>query len=72
MANMGSFEHQKGTTECCPADVNGNGNVNATDLAELPADWGPTPPGNCLDSDQDGDIDSADLAELLAAWGACS
>ncbi len=56
----------------CPTDTNDDGNTNSADLAELLADWGVVPLGNCLDSDQDGDIDSADLAELLAAWGACS
>ena len=55
----------------CPTDTNNDGNTNSADLAELLADWGIVPLGNCLDSDQDGDIDSADLAELLAAWGAC-
>ena len=55
----------------CPTDTNDDGNTNSADLAELLADWGAIPLGNCLDSDQDGDIDSADLAELLAAWGVC-
>ncbi len=56
----------------CPTDTDNDGDTDSADLAELLADWGVVPLGNCLDSDQDGDIDSADLAELLAAWGACS
>ncbi len=55
----------------CPTDTDSDGDTDSADLAELLADWGVVPPGNCLDSDQDGDIDSADLAELLGAWGAC-
>lgn len=55
----------------CPTDTNDDGDTDSADLAELLADWGAIPLGNCLDSDQDGDIDSADLAELLSAWGPC-
>ena len=56
----------------CPTDTDSDGDTDAADLAELLADWGVVPLGNCLDSDQDGDIDAADLAELLSAWGLCS
>ncbi len=54
----------------CPEDFDGDGDIDAADLAELLASWGP-----CLgcpaDFDNDGDVDSADLAELLSAWGQC-
>ncbi len=54
----------------CPPDFDGDGDVNAADLAELLADWGPCP-GCAADFDDDGDVDAAELAELLSAWGAC-
>ncbi len=52
----------------CPADVNGDGSVNAGDLADLLAQWGG--PGTA-DLNGDGVVNAADLADLLAAWGAC-
>ena len=59
--------------ECgpCPTDVDGDGQTDTADLAELLSGWGAVPSGHCLDTDQDGDLDAADLAELLSAWGAC-
>lgn len=47
-----------------PADLDGNGSVNAADLAILLGAWG-TPAG---DVNGDGTTDAADLAELLGAW----
>jgi len=54
-------------TPSCPADRNGDGNVNATDLATVLAGWG-TPAG---DVNNDGTTDGIDLASLLGAWGVC-
>ncbi len=55
----------------CPADLNGDGDINAADLAQLLASWGP-----CIQCPAeltgDGVVDAADLAELLSVWGACS
>jgi len=51
----------------CPADLDGDGDVDAADLLFLLAAWG-TPDG---DVDGDGDTDTADLLALLAAWGVC-
>jgi len=51
----------------CPADLTGDGNVAADDLAALLAAWG-TPKA---DVDGDGTTGALDLAALLAAWGAC-
>ena len=56
--------------ECCPADFNGDGLVNAADLADLLADWGPCP-GCAADFNGDGQVNAADLADLLATWGPC-
>ena len=54
----------------CPADLDGDGNVNAADLAQLLGAWGPNP-GHPADFDGDGNVDAADLAQLLGAWGDC-
>ena len=51
----------------CPADFDGDGDVDTTDLLFLLGAWG-TPDG---DVDGDGDTDTADLLALLAAWGEC-
>ncbi len=53
----------------CPADFNGDGAVNAADLAQLLGAWGP---GNGPeDLDMSGAVNAADLAQLLGAWGPC-
>jgi hypothetical protein len=49
-----------------PADLDGNGVVNAADLAHLHGNWGGTGTGDVND---DGTVDATDLAELLGAWG---
>jgi len=51
----------------CPADFDGDGDVDTADLLFLLAAWG-TPDG---DVDGDSDTDTADLLALLAAWGPC-
>jgi len=51
-----------------PADLNGDGCVDSSDLAILLAAWGA--PGDA-DIDGSGVTDSSDLAVVLAAWGAC-
>ena len=51
----------------CPADFDGDGDVDTADLLYLLGKWG-TPYG---DVDGDGDTDTADLLDLLAAWGQC-
>ncbi|MFM7134092.1 MAG: hypothetical protein ACKO0W_07230, partial [Planctomycetota bacterium] len=54
--------------ESSPADLDGDGDVDAADLATLLGSWGPCAgcPG---DIDGSGSIDAADLAALLGAWG---
>ncbi len=49
-------------------DLDGDGDVDAADLAELLASWGPCP-GCPADFNGDGSVDAGDLAVLLAAWG---
>lgn len=58
------------TAEFCPADLDGDGEVGAADLAQLLGNWGPCP-GCAADFDGDGVVGAADLAELLGNWGTC-
>lgn len=57
---------------CSPAqltgDINGDGTVDAADLAALLGGWGTASPGDPADLDGDGTIDGADLAVLLGNW----
>jgi hypothetical protein len=64
IVDMGAYEF---TPSDCPADFDGDGDVDAADLLFLLGAWG-TPAG---DVDGDGDTDTADLLALLAAWGEC-
>jgi hypothetical protein len=66
----GSFRLSVSTTVCpaCPADLDGDGNVAASDLALLLASWG----GVSADLDNDGSVGASDLSLLLAAWGSCN
>ena len=54
----------------CPADLSGDGEVGAFDLALLLGSWGPCP-GCPADFDGDGDVDAFNLAQLLGSWGPC-
>ena len=57
--------------ECeCPADLTGDGQVGAADLAQLLGSWGPNP-GHPADFNDDGMVNAADLAQLLGSWGPC-
>lgn len=49
-----------------PADLNGDGTVNAADLAILLNAWGAA--GGTGDIDGNGIVDAADIAALLSAW----
>ncbi|MDI9403103.1 MAG: GC-type dockerin domain-anchored protein [Limnohabitans sp.] len=55
---------------CCPADLDCNGIVDASDLATLLGSWGACS-GCQADINQDGLVDAADLATLLGSWGVC-
>lgn len=58
------------STSCdCPADIDGDGIVDAGDLNELLGLWGTT--NLIADLNNDGIINGEDLTVLLVAWGAC-
>ena len=67
--DMGAYEFQGGVS--CPADLDGDGTVGASDLAILLGTWGPVPTPDPPDFDGDGDVDAFDLAILLGNWGPC-
>ena len=52
----------------CPADLDRNGEVDATDLSLVLAGW--NEPGG--DADGDGTTTASDLSLVLAGWGACA
>ena len=52
----------------CTADLNGDGSVNAPDIAALLSNWGGSGTG---DLDGNGTVNAQDVAALLSAWGAC-
>ncbi len=58
----------------CPQDLDGDGIVDASDLAQLLGSWGPyepCPPFDAADFNQDCGVNAADLAQVLGAWGQC-
>ena len=55
----------------CPADLDGSGAVDVSDLLALLAAWGACPA--CPeDLDDDGAVGVTDLLELLGVWGSCT
>ena len=52
----------------CPADLNGDTTIDATDLSIVLANWGGSGGGDVNGS---GTVDAIDLSAILAAWGAC-
>ncbi len=53
----------------CRPDINGDGMVDSSDLAQLLALWGTSIAQGDLTSD--GIVNSSDLGQLLASWGPC-
>lgn len=53
----------------CTGDLNGDGNVDASDLATVLGAWGTS--DATADLDHDGTVAASDLAVVLGAWGAC-
>lgn len=70
-AVVGGFWAGGAMASSCPADLNGDGTVDAADLATMLGAWGPNP-GSPADLNDDGVVNAADLATLLGAWGLCS
>ncbi|MDA0214584.1 MAG: glycosyl hydrolase family 18 protein, partial [Planctomycetota bacterium] len=52
----------------CPADGNGDGSVDGSDLASMLGAWGQP---SAYDINADGITDGSDLAVVLGAWGSC-
>ena len=61
------YDAADGDCADCPADFDGDGDIDTADLLHLLGAWG-TPDG---DVDGDGDTDTADLLGLLGNWGDC-
>lgn len=59
-----------GCQTVCPADFDGSGAVNVTDLLDLISSWGSCD-GCSQDIDGSGVVDVTDLLTLIAAWGDC-
>ena len=55
----------------CPADLDGDGVVGGSDLAQLLADWGCLGEDCDADLNADGSVGGPDLATLLSVWGDC-
>ena len=56
------------TTNPCPADLNGDGDVGSPDVAMLLNGWATAQ----TDITGDGTTDAQDVAALLSAWGPCA
>ena len=54
----------------CPADLNGDNQVNGSDLTALLGAWGAAN-GSNADLNGDGQVNGSDLTALLGAWGSC-
>jgi formylglycine-generating enzyme required for sulfatase activity len=64
-----------GQTTPCTADLDGDGQVSGSDLAEILLGYGTCPPAGARcpsDLDGDGQVSGADIAEMLLSWGPCS
>jgi hypothetical protein len=57
-----------GCEDACPADLDGDGTVGASDLAIILGAWSTS----LGDLDGDGVVGASDLATVLASWGVCS
>jgi formylglycine-generating enzyme required for sulfatase activity len=59
--------------QSCAADLNGDGQVNGTDLSVILAGWGQCGSGSVCDGDINGDgsVNGTDLTVVLEGWGPC-
>ncbi len=71
IVDMGPFESLGAVSpDLSPADLNGDGVVNSSDLAIILGTWGMCETECCPgDLNLDGAVDSTDLAFLLGLWG---
>ena len=71
IVDMGAYEFQ---SEMCFGDLDGDGDIDLSDLAQLLANYGITSGAEYEDGDLDGDgdVDLGDLAALLAVYGTTS
>ena len=69
IVDIGAYEVQLPPPPACPADIDGSGSVDASDLSTLLGSWGASGAG---DIDGNGTIDASDLSTLLGAWGPCA
>ena len=61
-----------GGGHACVGDLDGDGFVGGSDLAQILGAWGLCA-GSCIaDLDESGAVDGTDLAILLGAWGPCN
>ncbi|MEE8153533.1 MAG: hypothetical protein V3T53_01085 [Phycisphaerales bacterium] len=67
--DMGAYESQH--DQLCPADLDDDCSVGASDLLSLLASWGPCP-GCAADLDCNLVVGASDLLSLLASWGLCA
>jgi parallel beta-helix repeat protein/predicted outer membrane repeat protein len=68
----GTWDDNGGNTiadECCPADINGDGQVNVEEVLTVISAWDTDDAG--ADINSDGIIDVEDLLIVISAWGFC-
>ena len=57
----------------CPEDLNGDDQVDGSDVGLFFVEWGCTAPSSCTaDFNQDGLVDGTDLGLLFVRWGPCN
>lgn len=64
------LQHRRDLPAACPADLNGDGQVDGAEISLLLGAWGSSKAE--FDLDGDGKVGGGDLSMLLAAWGACA
>jgi hypothetical protein len=53
----------------CPADVDGNGSVDVSDILAIVGAWGSNDPA--ADVNGDGTVNVSDILEVVSSWGPC-
>jgi hypothetical protein len=69
-ANAGAI-HVALLSSSCPADLDADGGVGASDLSLVLLAWGSLAASDPADLDGDGTVGAADLSILLESWGQC-